>query len=382
MRARGAKVTDLVVLVVAANEGPMPQTIEALNHARAAKVPIIVAINKIDLPDANIDNVKQKLDSGGFDSGRFRWRCHHRRRFGADQGRHRQATRDDPSASRRHGTEGEPESSGERHRDRIAARFADAVRSRRCSFRKARSIRVMPSCAAFHMVACARCSTIWAASYRSGSFDAGGNFRTLHGSRTRNPIRRRRRGSQGASGRGIPPFKSARRRAAEDQPNFAGDLSQRMREGDVKDLKVIIKGDVQGSVEALGNALERMSNNEVKLQVIHASAGAISETDVTLAAASKGLIIGFNIRPEAKAAQLAEKEGVEDSPLHRHLRSDRRCARGDGRFARADLPREGARPRRSPQDLHRSRRHRSRARWSSTAKLPAPDARDWYAMAA
>jgi len=89
------------------------------------------------------------------------------------------------------------------------------------------------------------------------------------------------------------------------------DLSERMAAGEVKELKVILKADVQGSVEALSDALTRLSTNEVKLEVIHTSAGAISETDVTLAAASGAIIIGFNIRPEPKAAQLAEKEGVE-----------------------------------------------------------------------
>ncbi len=89
------------------------------------------------------------------------------------------------------------------------------------------------------------------------------------------------------------------------------DLSQRMAAGEVKELKVILKADVHGSVEALSEALTRLSTSEVKLEVIHTSAGAISETDVTLAAASGAIIVGFNIRPEPKAAQLAEKEGVE-----------------------------------------------------------------------
>jgi translation initiation factor IF-2 len=89
------------------------------------------------------------------------------------------------------------------------------------------------------------------------------------------------------------------------------DLSQKMRAGEVKELKIIVKGDVQGSVEALSEALRRLSTAEVKLDILHSSAGAISETDVTLAEASKALIVGFNIRPEAKAAALAEKQGVE-----------------------------------------------------------------------
>jgi translation initiation factor IF-2 len=89
------------------------------------------------------------------------------------------------------------------------------------------------------------------------------------------------------------------------------DLSERMAAGEIKELRVIIKGDVNGSVEALADSLQRLSTNEVKLELIHKSVGAISETDVTLASASNAIIIGFNVRPEPKAAQLAEKEGVD-----------------------------------------------------------------------
>ena len=155
-----------------------------------------------------------------------------------------------------------------------------------------------------------------------------------------------------------------------------------MRAGEVKELKVIVKGDVQGSVEALSDALRRLSTAEVKLDIIHSSAGAISETDVTLAAASSAMIIGFNIRPEPKAAALAEKRGRRNPPLHGHLRRDQRHPRGDGGPARADLSREGAGTRRGAPDLLRCRAQRSRARWSWTARSRAARARGWCATAA
>ena len=136
-----------------------------------------------------------------------------------------------------------------------------------------------------------------------------------------------------------------------------------------KNSSVIIKGDVQGSVEALAESLARLSTEEVKLDMIHASAGAISETDVTLASASKAIIIGFNMRPEPKAAHARRKGRRRDSPLHDYLRGDQRHSRGDGRTACADLSREIAGPRRSPQDFHRARRHCRRIRWWSTARL-------------
>ncbi len=114
--------------------------------------------------------------------------------------------------------------------------------------------------------------------------------------------------------RQIAEFRQSKQREGELQKTSRvslEDLSQRMQAGEVKELKIIVKGDVQGSVEALSDALRRLSTGEAKVDVIHASAGGISETDVTLASASGAIIIGFNIRPEPKAAALAESEGVD-----------------------------------------------------------------------
>ena len=311
MRARGAKVTDLVVLVVAANEGPMPQTIEALNHARAAKVPIIVAINKIDLPDANIDNVKQKLTQAGlipedFGGDTITVGVSARTKEGIDKLLEMillQADVMELKANPNRPAKGTVvESQLDRGRGPVATVLIQEGTLHQgdafvCGVSYGR-VRAMLNHLGQRLTE-AGPSTPVEIFGLSTVPEPGTQFVGV---------------AEESKARQVAEFRRSKQREGELQKTSRislEDLSQRMREGDVKDLKVIIKGDVQGSVEALGNALERMSNNEVKLQVIHASAGAISETDVTLAAASKGLIIGFNIRPEPKAAQLAEKEGVE-----------------------------------------------------------------------
>jgi len=311
MRARGAKVTDIVVLVVAANEGPMPQTIEALNHARAAKVPIIVAINKIDLPDANIDNVKQKLTQIGlipedFGGDAITVGVSARTKEGIDKLLEMillQADVMELKANPNRPAKGTViESQLDRGRGPVATVLIQEGTLHQgdpfvCGVSYGR-VRAMLNHLGQRMTEAGPSTPVEIFGLSSVP-EPGTQFVGV---------------AEEAKARQVAEFRRSRQREGELQKTSRvslEDLSQRMREGEVKDLKVIIKGDVQGSVEALQNALERLSTNEVKLQVIHASAGAISETDVTLAAASKGLIIGFNIRPEAKAAQLAEKEGVE-----------------------------------------------------------------------
>ena len=311
MRARGAKVTDIVVLVVAANEGPMPQTIEALNHARAAKVPIIVAINKIDLPDANLDNVKQRLTQIGlipedFGGDAITVGVSARTKEGIDKLLEMillQADVMELKANPNRPAKGTViESQLDRGRGPVATVLIQEGTLHQgdpfvCGVSYGR-VRAMLNHLGQRMTEAGPSTPVEIFGLSSVP-EPGTQFVGV---------------AEEAKARQVAEFRRSRQREGELQKTSRvslEDLSQRMREGEVKDLKVIIKGDVQGSVEALQNALERMSTNEVKLQVIHASAGAISETDVTLAAASKGLIIGFNIRPEAKAAQLAEKEGVE-----------------------------------------------------------------------
>jgi len=311
MRARGAKVTDIVVLVVAANEGVMPQTQEAINHARAANVPIIVAINKIDLPDANIDNVKQRLTQVGLvpeDYGGDTIIVPVSARTGegidkllemillqadvmelkANPARAARGTIIESQLDRGRGPvatvliqegtlhQGDPFVSGVSYgrvramQDHLGQRLTEAGPSTPVEI--------------FGLSSVPEPGTVFTA--------------VVEESKARQVAEYRR-------------SKQREGELAKTSRISLEDLSQRLAAGEVKELKVILKGDVQGSVEALADALARLSTEEVKLEVIHGSAGAISETDVTLASASKAIIIGFNIRPEPKAATLAEKEGVE-----------------------------------------------------------------------
>jgi translation initiation factor IF-2 len=311
MRARGAKVTDIVVLVVAANEGVMPQTQEAINHARAAKVPIIVAINKIDLPDANVDNVKQRLTQVGLvpeDYGGDTITVPVSARTGqgidkllemillqadvmelkANPTRAARGTIIESQLDRGRGPvatvliqegtlhQGDPFVSGVSY-GRVRA-MQDYLGQRLTEAGPSTPVEI------FGLSSVPEPGTVFTAVVEE------------------------------SKARQVAEYRRSKQREGELTKTSRislEDLSQRLAAGEVKELKVILKGDVQGSVEALADALARLSTEEVKLEVIHGSAGAISETDVTLASASKAIIIGFNIRPEAKAASLAEKEGVE-----------------------------------------------------------------------
>ncbi len=311
MRARGAKVTDLVVLVVAANEGVMPQTVEAINHARAAKVPIIVAINKIDLPDANLDRVKQRLTEIGlipedYGGDTITVGVSARTREGIDKLLEMillQAEVMELKAPRDRAARGTViEAQLDRGRGPVATVLIQEGTLHQgdafvCGVSFGR-VRAMLNHLGQRMTEAGPSTPVEIFGLSSVP-EPGTQFVAV---------------AEEAKARQVAEFRRSKQREGELQKTSRislEDLSQKMREGEVKELKVIIKADVQGSVEALQTALERLSTNEVKLQILHGSAGAISETDVTLAAASKGIILGFNVRPEAKAAQLAEKEGVE-----------------------------------------------------------------------
>jgi translation initiation factor IF-2 len=311
MRARGAKVTDIVILVVAATEGVMPQTIEAINHSRAANVPIIVAINKIDLPDANIDRVKQRLTEQGLIP----------EDYGGD-------TPTVPVSARSgEGIEGLLE---------MILLQADVMELKANPNRPARGT-VVESQLDRGRGPVATVLVQEGTLHQGDPFVCGVSFGRVRAMLDHRGERLSEAGpstpveifglssvpepgtafvgvAEEAKARQVAEYRRSKQREGELAKTSRislEDLSQRMAAGEVKELKVILKADVQGSVEALADALTRLSTNEVKLEVIHTSAGAISETDVTLAAASGAIIIGFNIRPEPKAAQLAEKEGVE-----------------------------------------------------------------------
>jgi translation initiation factor IF-2 len=311
MRARGAKVTDIVVLVVAADEGVMPQTIEALNHARAAKVPVIVAINKIDRPEANPERVKQQLSEQGLIP----------EDYGGD-------VITVPVSARTH--EG---------LDRLLEMIllqADILDLKANSNRLARGTviesqldrgrgpvaTVLVQEGTLHQGDPFVCGTIYGRV--RAMLDYNGQRITEAGPSTPveifglsgvpEPGTQLVSVADESKARQVAEFRQAKEREGELQKTSRvslEELSQRMRAGEVKELKVIVKGDVQGSVEALSAYLRRLSTSEVKVDVIHASAGGISETDVTLAAASGAVVVGFNVRPEPKASTLAENENVD-----------------------------------------------------------------------
>ncbi|MGH7223296.1 MAG: translation initiation factor IF-2, partial [Gemmataceae bacterium] len=292
MRARGAKVTDIVILVVAADEGVMPQTVEAINHARAAGVPIIVAINKIDRPEANVDRVKQQLteyalipeDYGGDTivapvSARTREGIDHLLEMILLQA-DLMDLKANPARSAR-GTV--VESQLDRGRGPVATVLIQEGTLHQgepfvCGMTYGR-VRAMLN----HLgqrVTEAGPSTPVEIFGLSSVPEPGTAFIGV---------------ADEAKARQVAEFRHSKQREGVLQKTSRvslESLSERMLAGEVKELRVIIKGDVNGSVEAVADSLQRLSTEEVKLDLIHKSVGAISETDVSLASASKAIIIG------------------------------------------------------------------------------------------
>ena len=311
MRARGAKVTDIVVLVVAADEGVMPQTTEAVNHAKAAKVPIIVALNKIDRPEANIERVKQQLTELGLIPEDYGGETivvpvSARTREGVDRLLEMillQADLMDLKANPDRSARGTVvESQLDRGRGPLATVLIQegTLHSGEpfvCGTTYGR-VRAMLNHLGQRVTEAGPSMPVEIFGLSSVP-EPGTAFIAV---------------AEEAKARQVAEFRHSKMREGVLQKTSRvslEDLSERMAAGEVKELRAIIKGDVNGSVEALADSLQRLSTNEVKLEVIHKSVGAISETDVTLASASGAIIIGFNVRPEPKAAQLAEKEGVD-----------------------------------------------------------------------
>ena len=315
MRARGARVTDIVVLVVAADDGVMPQTLEAINHARAAKVPIVVAINKIDKPEAQAERVKRQL---------------------ADH---------DLMPEEWGGQTVTVEVSAKQHTN------LDLLLEMVLLVADMQALKANPKRLATGTVLEAKLDRgrgpVATVLIQNGTLQIGDSF--IVGA-----IYGKVRALFDDHGRPVldaPPSTPAEVLGLEDVPQ-AGDrlqviddtlkarqialhrqgklrdaalaksarltleqLHQQLAAGDVKELPLIIKADVQGSVEVLAETLVKLSTDRVKIKVIHAGAGAITESDVLLASASNAVIIGFNVRPERKATDLAQLENV-DIRLH------------------------------------------------------------------
>ncbi len=315
MRARGAKVTDIVILVVAADDGVMPQTIEAIDHAQAAKVPIIVAVNKIDKPEAMPDRVKKQLgdrglvpeewggstvfvdvsakqktnlnqllemitltaDVGNLKASSDRAAMGHVLEAKLDRGRGAVAT-----VLIQNGTlkVGDQFIVGNTF-GKVRALFDD----------RGNAIDAAPPSTPVEVIGL------------EGLPQAGDQLSVV---------------ADRDKAKNISGYRSQKEREAtlakKTRMTLEG-LSEQIKTAGIKELPIILKGDVQGSVEVLADTLQKLSNEQVKIKVLHTGVGAITETDVLLASASNAIIIGFNVRPERKAQEVAEMEKV-DIRLH------------------------------------------------------------------
>ncbi len=315
MRARGAQVTDITILVVAADDGVMPQTIEAINHAKAANVPIIVAVNKIDKPNANIDRVKQELSEHNL--------------LAEDWGG---KTIFVPVSAIKH--EG-----------------LDNLLEMLLLVAEVEEIKVNPNRLAKGTVIESQLDkgrgVVATVLIQNGTLNVGdpvvagitcGRVRAMVNDRGRRiksagpstPVEITGLNDVPQAGDLFIAFAEERKaraisekraiKARQEELNITSrvtldDLFKKIQEGEIKELNVIIKGDVQGSVEALQDSLEKIDIEGVRVRIIHKGVGAITETDVTLASASNAIIIGFNVRPEPQAKASADREKV-DIRLH------------------------------------------------------------------
>ncbi len=311
MRARGAKVTDIVILVVAADDGVMPQTIEAIHHAKAAGVPLIVAINKIDKPGANADRVKNALSEHGLIS----------EAWGGD------TIMVEVSAKQKTGLDTLLEMI--LLQSEVLELQADPHRQARGAVVEAKLERGRgPVATVLVQSGTLKVGDVFVVGTFSGRVRALLNDRGAKTMQAGPSIPVEVIGLPGVPSAGdvfqVVSDERVAREIAEERAHkqraadLAGpakvsldDLFAKIQEGSVKELAIVIKADVQGSSEALAGAVEKLTTAAVKLRVIHNGVGGITESDVLLAAASRAIIIGFNIRPEPKAAALAEQQGVD-----------------------------------------------------------------------
>ena len=315
MRARGAKVTDIVVIVVAADDGVMPQTLEAIDHARAANVPIIVAVNKIDKPEANPDRVKKQLADRGLIPEEW---------AGGGEG---STVFVEVSAKKRQNLDGLLE---------MICLVSDIKGPKATPGRKAVGS-VIEAKLDRGRGAVATVLVQDGTLHLNDSYIVGNTFgkvramfddrgRPLEEAGPSTPVEVLGLEAMPDAGdtflvvadrdkaKGIAQYRKMKEREAQlaksSRVTLEG-LSEQIRQAGVKDLALILKGDVTGSVEVLADSLVQMSTEKVRIKVIRSGVGSITESDVLLATASNAIVIGFNVRPERKAAELAQQEEVE-----------------------------------------------------------------------
>ena len=310
MRARGAQATDIVILVVAADDGVMPQTVEAINHARAADVPIIVAVNKIDKPEADPDRVKRELSNHNLMPEEWGGQTifvptSAKKGTGIDQLLEMTALQSEVLELKANPTRAARgviiEGRLDRGRGPVATVLiqngtlheSDAVVVGAHSGR----IRALIDPAGRKVKSAGPSDPVELLGL-SGVPSAGDVLVAVSDERKARQIAGMR------SDRDKSKVKAATRITLEG-------LQQQIKSGEIKELRLILKADVQGSVEAVAEALERLSTDEVKLKVIHSSVGAINEGDVMLASASNAIVLGFNVKAEPKAAGQAQANGVD-----------------------------------------------------------------------
>ena len=311
MRARGAQITDIAILVVAANDGVKPQTIEAINHAKSAGIPIIVAINKIDLPDANIEKVKQELmtyelvpEEWGGDT--IFVPISAKQHQNIDQLLEMVLLEADVLELKANPHKQAKGAVIEARLDKSKGAIATML-VQRGTLDVGDTIVVGSSIGRIRAMRDDKGKTVKSAGPSTpveimGLTDvpeAGDTFYEVKNEKmAKHLIERRKR--------------QAREKAINSETKITLDnLFSQMEEGNLKVLNLIVKADVQGSVEAVKQSLEKLENEEVKVKVIHAAVGAVNQSDVTLAKVSNAIIIAFNVRPDNMAKELAEKDEVE-----------------------------------------------------------------------
>ena len=311
MRARGTQATDIAILVVAADDGVMPQTIESINHAKAAKCPIIVAINKMDKPTADPDTVKQELTR--YEVVPEEW--------GGD-------TICVPVSAK----------TGEGIDDLLenVLLMAEMLELKANPDRKARGVIIEATLD--HSRGAVATALVQTGTLHVGDMVVAGNaygrVRAMISSRgdrvktalPSTPVEIIGFGGVPEAGdefmavadeklaRQVVEERAAKAKASMVKMNSASTLEElysKLEEGEVKDLNIIIKADVQGSVEAVKQSLEKLSNKEVRVRTIHSGVGAVTENDVMLAGIDGAIIIGFNVRPDAKAREAATRDGID-----------------------------------------------------------------------